>query len=46
MNTQRTPHKQDFHMLLQSVFEAMAALLGVPQMRKVYMCPYIYVHEE
>jgi hypothetical protein len=36
-STLRLPGKNDFCMLLQSVFEAMAALLGVPQMRKVQL---------
>jgi hypothetical protein len=31
----RQPTRNDFFLLLQSVFEALAALLGVPQMRKV-----------
>jgi hypothetical protein len=34
LNT-RLPVRNDFNILLQSVFEAMAALLGVPQVRKV-----------
>ena len=31
----RLPTRNDFYPLLQNVFEAMAALLGVPQLRKV-----------
>jgi hypothetical protein len=35
MRMNRAPQKQDFYLLLQSVFEALAAILGVPQLRKV-----------
>ena len=35
-NTTALPHNtQDYHQLLQSVFEALAAILGVPQLKKV-----------